>query len=302
MLEPQSEIDILLHKSTNRITEILINIALAWIKGDISAQQHLNELTDALQKSQGIADMLGRKRIILEDARVVKRDGDKELFFDDEINARRFTIDRALDVEFSEAIDAIADSNELLKAQKPADDVIIHHTRQKLLPRVNKAATDVIQRVNAVIVSDIAGGEPAKSVEAIREIIKPWARARAETIYRTNINQAYTAGRFRQVLQDPNILERMPAFIFEAVDDPNVRPMHFAHNQKIYLVNDPIWEMLAPPIHYNCRCSVRSVSVATLRSMGRIDSVNQFVPERTIPPIPTPNFGRRPDRTIYSLL
>lgn len=302
-LKPIAEIDMLMNKSAVKIADLLVRIGMAWLKGVISPDAELRALTEIIRKSQGIADILGRKRSALELEKTALRDGTNELFFaEEQFNARNFSIKRALENKLENTVEDIVQSNRVLRRRDPTNLVIVTHNKQRLIPVVNNAATDVVNKVNQLLSSGVQDGKSLTDFGEIEDILREWAKGRSETIYRTNIAQAYTAGRFRSMVENPEITSRMPALMFSSVGDQNTRPMHDAFDGKIFLVNDPIWDILAPPIHYNCRCSIRAIPVRTLRQMGRIDKNNQFVPENIIPPLPIPNFGVRPDKTIYGVI
>lgn len=79
-----------------------------------------------------------------------------------------------------------------------------------------------------------------------------------ETVYRTNINEAFNAGR-RAMMEDPEIKAEVPAWQYSAIMDPRTTEICRGLDRKIYLSNNPIWSRVYPPNHYNCRSIVTPI-------------------------------------------
>jgi len=92
--------------------------------------------------------------------------------------------------------------------------------------------------------------------------LKPW---RLDTIYRTNVQSAYQAGRFRQMLETA---PKRPYWMYDAVEDGRTRPTHAAHDGKVYRFDHPFWDIWYPPNGFNCRCTVSSLSDRQLQRRG----------------------------------
>lgn len=75
-----------------------------------------------------------------------------------------------------------------------------------------------------------------------------------ETVFRTNIQTAYNAGRAYQFKRNP------PAYLeFVGITDVRQTPMCRARSGVIRRSDDPFWDTNWPPLHYNCRSTVRGV-------------------------------------------
>ena len=85
------------------------------------------------------------------------------------------------------------------------------------------------------------------------EGLTPW---HLENIFRTNIQTAYQAGRYGQMLEQK---ERFPYWEYDAVNDSRTRPSHGALDGKIYPANHNFWNTWYPPNGFNCRCSVNAI-------------------------------------------
>ena len=80
-----------------------------------------------------------------------------------------------------------------------------------------------------------------------------------ETVYRTNLQTAYSVGRYQR-LTDPVVLALRPYWRYVAVGDESTRPSHRALDGLILPAGDPAWDRIFPPNGYNCRCTVISLS------------------------------------------
>ncbi|KXX64188.1 phage minor head protein [Marichromatium gracile] len=88
---------------------------------------------------------------------------------------------------------------------------------------------------------------------------------RLQTIYRTNLQSAYMAGRQRQFDIER---DRAPYVQYLAVRDSSTRPAHAALHGKVFRLDDPAWDVVAPPNGFNCRCRARNLSQRELDARG----------------------------------
>jgi SPP1 gp7 family putative phage head morphogenesis protein len=157
---------------------------------------------------------------------------------------------------------------------------------------VTNAASDILRRaIEDGLAENQVGTRLSIGVEEVRKLSKPWAESYSRLVFRTNLNTAITAGRFRQAA-DPDIRSIMPAFRFDSVGDVDTRHNHRAAHGLVMAVNDPRWAQLAPPLGYNCRCQVIPVDVATLEDDGMLDE-NGAVRFMAAPPEAQPDKGFR---------
>jgi SPP1 gp7 family putative phage head morphogenesis protein len=109
-----------------------------------------------------------------------------------------------------------------------------------------------------------------------------------ETVFRTNVMAAYTAG-LNDTLNDPLVGDAFPFMETVPIDDSRLSELcevasHSGLNGTgIYLRDDPEWQRLQPPRHFNCRCAAIPISTADAARRG-IKYAKEWL-----------DLGRRPD-------
>ncbi len=88
---------------------------------------------------------------------------------------------------------------------------------------------------------------------------------RVETIFRTNIQGWYAAGRCRAIQANKSA---RPYLMYSAINDGRTRPAHAAMDGFIAQVDDAIWRTWTPPAGFNCRCTVIGLSEAQAKARG----------------------------------
>jgi SPP1 gp7 family putative phage head morphogenesis protein len=88
---------------------------------------------------------------------------------------------------------------------------------------------------------------------------------RLETIYRTNIAVAESAGRYKELMES---VDTHPYWQYIAVHDAKTRPSHMALDGKVFRWDDPFWNKFFPPIDWGCRCHVRALTAKQVRERG----------------------------------
>ncbi|WP_236686446.1 phage minor head protein [Chromobacterium subtsugae] len=109
---------------------------------------------------------------------------------------------------------------------------------------------------------------------------------RLETIYRTNLQTAYMAGRWQTQIE--NVDDR-PFWMYVAIRDSKTRPSHRALHGKVFRYDDPFWQSYYTPNGWGCRCRIVALSADDLAargiqvesSAGRLGTALRTVSERT---------------------
>lgn len=109
------------------------------------------------------------------------------------------------------------------------------------------------------------GQKEVKQKDGSKKVVQLGSPRRVRTIYRTNIQTAFNAGRYLQQLQDVDIA---PYFQYMCILDESTRPEHRAMHGKVFRYDDPIWAYLYPPNGWGCRCFVRSLTSRELERQG----------------------------------
>ncbi|MBD3632801.1 minor capsid protein [Kingella kingae] len=80
---------------------------------------------------------------------------------------------------------------------------------------------------------------------------------RLKTIYLTNLQSAYMAGRYAEMVAAK---DTHPYWQYVAINDKRTRETHRLLHGHVYAADDPVWDSLYPPLDYRCRCRVRPLS------------------------------------------
>jgi SPP1 gp7 family putative phage head morphogenesis protein len=89
------------------------------------------------------------------------------------------------------------------------------------------------------------------------QLYQAGSRRRLQTIYRTNLQTAYMAGRQKQFDKEK---DRAPFVQYLAVLDQVTRPAHAALHGKVFRLDDPAVDLIFPPNGFNCFPAETSVA------------------------------------------
>jgi len=90
---------------------------------------------------------------------------------------------------------------------------------------------------------------------------------RLKTIYQTNMQSAYMAGRYVDAVEAQ---DSHPYAMYIAVQDASTRSSHAALHGRVFRLDDPVWQHICPPNGYNCRCRFVTLSEAEVKRRGLV--------------------------------
>jgi SPP1 gp7 family putative phage head morphogenesis protein len=164
---------------------------------------------------------------------------------------------------------------------------------------------DIHKALLKALEKDTTFEEFRKEVNAIFEK-KGWTGLspyRLDNVFRTNIQTAYQVGRYRQ-MTDPDIINRRPYWMYDAVNDSRTRETHLALDQVVFPADHPFWDTWYPPNGYRCRCGVQSLSEREVKKQGL--KVSTEIPKMVAAPgqlgrplLPDPGFTNNPAKAFW---
>lgn len=83
--------------------------------------------------------------------------------------------------------------------------------------------------------------------------------SRLETIFRTNVQSAYSAGRYIQNNR-PEVRATHPYSRFSAILDDRTTDICESLDGTVLPSDDPFWSSHQPPLHFNCRSDITAIS------------------------------------------
>jgi len=148
---------------------------------------------------------------------------------------------------FEEAIAFFKDKVPLTSAEFYA---LAEKVRAKAFAVARVSSMDVIMDVHSAIDKAIEAGETLADFQGrIDDImaargwkgLTPW---HAETVFRNNIQTAYSTGRYKQMVDQK---DAFPYWEYDAVNDSATRPEHEALDGKIFPADHSFWNTWYPP-------------------------------------------------------
>jgi SPP1 gp7 family putative phage head morphogenesis protein len=276
----------------------------------VLARNARKRLYETVNATMGAGEILGATLVLrqagaLLEPQVSRLRADTEylLLFQDQAVLPRVTLTEAVEDLVTRAPTPVKEAAERMAYQVSrlyAEDRVIAFARAAEASVVEEAQKFITQSLKKGTAEPKAGAGLTMAANEVAKQSRPWTESYARMAFRTNINTAITAGRFRQV-QDPAVREVIPAFRYDAVGDRDTRENHLAADGLIMAANNPKWAQIAPPLGWNCRCTVALVSAPMLRRMGRMDRKGNLVEDRVPASArPDPGFrhGGRPDLMI----
>lgn len=249
-------------------------------------------LAESLARSMAAADLLARIHVARS---MEKRSGSlPELS-----SAIHFAEAKPLPFEsvpFTRAIDFIRN---LSPVTRSIFDSLLPKYRAVSFTVARVADDRVIEQIRAEMEKTIAeGGTKIQFRRAVQANAASLAKAHINTVFRTNIQTAYMAGRFEQ-LTASDVVEVFPFWRYRTVGDAAVRPAHRAMEGFTARWDDPVWKTWYPPNGYNCRCTIESLMDEDVSRAERIPG-DQRIPKDAADG-PDPGFESSPFAALGDL-
>lgn len=159
---------------------------------------------------------------------------------------------------------------------RPQFDAASESAQQQAFTIAGGLQADTIDRLRGFLQQDISEGG---SLESFRNRItehletSPLAPGHLENVYRTNFQSAMRDGR-ETIRNNPIVAATFPYQEYIPIHDARARPAHRALGELgldgtgIYRVDDPFWDVFTPPLFFNCRCSVRLLTLEQAAQAG----------------------------------
>lgn len=126
---------------------------------------------------------------------------------------------------------------------------ISHVAQADLVGQALKALDDAVAKGTTLSDFKKAVGDQLRRAWGTKVDDHAW---RLETIFRQNVQNAYSAGRYRQAT-DPVVLADRPVWMFDAILDARTTPICKACDGTKLEADNPWWQTHQPPLHFNCR-------------------------------------------------
>jgi SPP1 gp7 family putative phage head morphogenesis protein len=162
-----------------------------------------------------------------------------------------------LDVEPLPPLDAIAYFEGKVPLTRTAFDEISDIYRGRAFTIAGQQTVQAVQTVQDWLTKSLQDGSTFKDflgglTEAAEaggiRAVNPY---HAATVFTTNIQIAYNAGRF-EMYNAPEVIDAFPYFQYHTVGDDRVRPTHAQMDGYIARRDDPVWNLWYPPNGFNC--------------------------------------------------
>jgi len=156
---------------------------------------------------------------------------------------------------------------------------------------------DAVERVRTLAIGAVEKGTPlsefwtAANAEGAAGIgASPWYW---ETVYRTNLQTSYNAGRAIELTRNqPEYLE------FLGIGDIRQTEICRSRSGTILPASHPFWKTNWPPLHFSCRSTVRSVSQEEVDALRQVDPDWKPASDEALPEISAAKgFGGNPIET-----
>lgn len=181
------------------------------------------------------------------------------------------------------AMDAMARRVPVI-AEDAAEVARLYNASSEVFSAVRLADEAMGRRVRTEIVRLMGEGASPQEAADVIAGMTGWSTSYAQTVFVTNANTAYTQGVLAE-LQMPGVREIMPAIQTIGPDDAVTRrgrPEDRGENHQAGIglcaaLEDPVWDRAMPLWGYNCRHTIRGVSIFELERRGLLGAGGRVI-------------------------
>lgn len=151
---------------------------------------------------------------------------------------------------------------------EPAADFYarLEHLRHEAWTLAKISDVEQIEQVKQSLVKALAEGKSFREwQQALTPEMLALPRHYQETVFRTAMLSSYNGAKWTHFRAHA---ERRPILRYIAINDGRTRPAHRALHGLMMPVGDERWANLAPPLGFNCRCSLVSFSDKQAKALG----------------------------------
>jgi SPP1 gp7 family putative phage head morphogenesis protein len=149
---------------------------------------------------------------------------------------------------------------------------VVQGAHEKAFTVAGVAQLDLVTQVWEAVDDALAKGTTLAEFRMTIEdrLTAAWGKSqpyRVETILRTNVQHAYSRGRWEQQ-NDPDVKAMRPFLEFSAVMDGRTSEICRPIDGTILSADDPFWKTHVPPLHHSCRSTTISLTEAQAKTRG----------------------------------
>ncbi|WP_392406432.1 phage minor head protein [Cardiobacterium hominis] len=142
----------------------------------------------------------------------------------------------------------------------------LEHLRHEAWTLSKISDVEQIEQVKQSLVKALAEGKSFREwQQALTPGMLALPRHYQETVFRTAMLSSYNGAKWTHFRAH---IGRRPILRYIAVNDHRTRPAHHALHGLMMPVEDERWANLAPPLGFNCRCSLVSLSDKQAKALG----------------------------------
>lgn len=193
--------------------------------------------------------------------------------------------------KFNEAVDAFRRKDPITDDEI---DTLTEVERERAFWVAGVAEADMVQQVYDAIDSAIENGTTLEDFKAAcgQGLEDAWGDEKAyrvDTIFRTNLGDAYSAGRYESMTA-PEILEARPYWTYRVIEDQSTSDVcQELDDEHIVLpADDPFFARRHPPLHHSCRTEIAPLTPEEAEAEGLTDGAPKMENE------PDEGFGAAP--------